>query len=163
MSEPKNDVKPAAPTNRNLLVIALVGVNMLGMLGLGGYIVLSGRAGAQAAEEEDPEEGEGESGEIGPLVEFESMVLNLRGPSTDHYLKLTFQLELASEDAAPAVEAHMTPFRDACLMYLSSLSVEEASGPEGATMVRQHLLELADETMGEHVVRHVYFTEYLVQ
>lgn len=156
-------VKPAAPANRNTLVIGLVVVNMLGMLGLGAYLVLSTRAGAQPPASAEAEEPDPSEEEVGPLVEFESMVVNLHEPTSDHYLKLTFQLELSSEEAAPQAEAHMTPFRDAVLMYLTSLSVEEVAGPDGARTVRERLLELAHETMGEHTVRHLYFTEYLVQ
>ena len=155
-------VKPAAPPNRNALIIALVASNMIGLFGLGGYLVYSTRAGAQApaaSAETEPTVAE----EVGPLVEFASMVVNLHETTSDHYLKLTFQIELASEDVAPAAESHMTPYRDAVLMYLTSLSVEQVSGAEGASAVRERLLQLADETMGPHVVRHLYFTEYLVQ
>jgi flagellar basal body-associated protein FliL len=171
--------KPAAPAggNRNVLVIALVAVNMLGMLGLGAYLVLGGSAGAQArdgdqADEsgdeesddlEDEEGGGGAPHEIGPLVEFESMVVNLNEPSTDRYLKLTFQLELTDAEMSERVESHMAPFRDAVLMYLTSLHAAEVSGPEHAAAVRDHLLQVANQTMGRRTVRHVYFTEYLVQ
>ncbi len=157
-------VKPAAPGNRNVLLIALVATNMLGMLGLGGYLVLSNRAGAQAPDETAAHAHEHEAPEeMGPLVEFESIVVNLRDSGTDHYLKLTAQVELASEDAAPLAEAHMTPFRDAVLMYLTSLTLSDVQGPDGARAVREHMIELATETMGEGTVRHIYFTEYLVQ
>lgn len=196
MSEPTQPqtVKPAAPANRNVLLIALVAVNMLGLFGLGGYLVYSTSAGAQAApaaegEEGDEDELEGEEGEegdegedgedgeeggeaardqdspheMGPLVEFESMVVNLHEDTSDHYLKVTFQVELSSEEVAAEAEGRMVPFRDATLMYLSSLTVAEASGPDNALAVRTHLLEIARHTLGRRAVRHLYFTEYLVQ
>ena len=194
MSEPTQaqTVKPAAPANRNIVLIALVAVNMLGLFGLGGYLVYSTSAGAQAAsaaegEEGDVEEGddlegeegdegedEGEDGahaerdqdaphEMGPLVEFESMVVNLHEDTSDHYLKITFQVELTNEELAAEAEGRMVPFRDATLMYLSSLTVAEASGPENALAVRTRLLDIARRTLGRRTVRHVYFTEYLVQ
>lgn len=164
MSEPTQAVKPAAPPNRNGLLIALVATNMLGLTGLGGYLVYSTRAGAQAPSHEDAsDEAEpAEPTEMGPLVEFESMVVNLHEGS-DHYLKLTFQLELASEEIAPAAETRMVPFRDAVLVYLSSLAPAQVEGPDGLSTVRDRLLEIADETFGPHTVRHLYFTEYLVQ
>lgn len=176
--------KPAAPAggNKNVIVIALVAVNMLGMLGLGAYLVFGGSAGAQSRDEsaqaegddeeadaEDEGEGDGEEEgghaphEVGPLVEFESMVVNLNEASTDRYLKLTFQLELTSPEMTERAETHMAPFRDAVLMYLTSLHATDVSGPEHAIAVREHLLEVANQTMGRRTVRHVYFTEYLVQ
>lgn len=174
-----------------MVLIALVGVNMLGLFGLGGYLVYSTSAGAQAASAEGGEEGDVEEGddledeegdegedegegehaerdqdaphEMGPLVEFESMVVNLHEDTADHYLKITFQVELTNEEVAAEAEGRMVPFRDATLMYLSSLTVAQASGPENALNVRTRLLDIARRTLGRRTVRHVYFTEYLVQ
>lgn len=195
MSEPTQaqTVKPAAPANRNVVLIALVAVNMIGLFGLGGYLVYSTSAGAQAAPaageegedgdveaegdegedegDEGEDEGDGEHAardqdaphEMGPLVEFESMVVNLHEDTSDHYLKITFQVELTNEEVAAEAEGRMVPFRDATLMYLSSLTVAQASGPENALAVRTRLLDIARRTLGRRTVRHVYFTEYLVQ
>jgi flagellar FliL protein len=167
--------KPAADApKRNVVLIALVAVNMLGMLGLGAYLVLSGPSHSAAEEESVDEEGDGEEGdgeeegddaehEMGPLVEFESMVVNLEAPTTDRYLKLTFQLELRDPEGAEHVTTRMPAYRHAVLMYLTSLSIEDVQGAEHAVAVRDHLLELTRETLGRRTVTHVYLTEYLVQ
>lgn len=175
---PVGATKPAvAPPARNWLLIALVAVNMLGMVGLGAYLVLRPSSGAAPAaahggedaehddEDEEEEEEEEEDGEheMGPLVEFESMVVNLRAPTTDRYLKITFQLELRNPEQLEHVETHMPAFRDAVLMYLTALSIEEVQGAQNAALLRDHLLELTRSTLGRRTVSHVYFTEYLVQ
>jgi flagellar FliL protein len=174
---PAGATKPsAAPPKRNVVLIALVAANMVGMLGLGAYLVLgSGGAPAHAEaagdeeegdeEEGDEEEGDEEEGEheMGPLVEFESMVVNLRAETTDRYLKLTFQLELRGEDQLEHVETHMPAFRDAVLMHLTSLTIENVQGAENALHLREQLLAMARQVFGRRSVSHVYFTEYLVQ
>ena len=173
---PAGATKPsAAPPKRNVVLIALVAANMVGMLGLGAYLVLgSGGASthAEGAEEEEDEEeedgeeeGEEEEGEheMGPLVEFESMVVNLRAETTDRYLKLTFQLELRAEDQLEHVEMHMPAFRDAVLMHLTSLTIEDVQGAENALHLGEQLLAMARQVFGRRSVSHVYFTEYLVQ
>jgi flagellar FliL protein len=98
-----------------------------------------------------------------PLVEFESMVVNLRAETTDRYLKLTFQLELRGEDQLEHVETHMPAFRDAVLMHLTSLTIENVQGAENALHLREQLLAMARQVFGRRSVSHVYFTEYLVQ
>jgi flagellar FliL protein len=167
--------KPSAEARkRNVVLIALVAANMLGMFGLGGYLVLG--AGGEPAhaedvdEESDEEEGDEAEGdeeegehEMGPLVEFESIVVNLSASTTDRYLKLTFELELRGEDQLEHVESHMAAYRDAVLMHLTSLTVEEVQGAENAVRLRERLLEMTHTTFGRRAVSHVYITEYLVQ
>lgn len=168
--------KPSADApKRNVVLIALVAANMLGMLGLGAYLVLGSggsdaHAEAAADDEEEDEDGEEEEGdeeegehEMGPLVEFESMVVNLRAPTTDRYLKITFQLELRGEEQLEHVETHMPAFRDAVLMHLTSLTIEDVQGADNAVRLRDHLLEMTRGTFGRRVISHIYFTEYLVQ
>lgn len=172
---PAGATKPSADApKRNVVLIALVAANMLGMLGLGAYLVLGGGGGesahAEAADEGDEEEGDEEEGdeeegehEMGPLVEFESMVVNLNAPTTDRYLKITFQLELRAEDQLEHVETHMPAYRDAVLMHLTSLTIEDVQGADNAVRLRDHLLEMTRHSFGRRAVSHVYFTEYLVQ
>ncbi len=171
-------VKPVAPANRRgLALAAIVAVNMLGMVGLGAYLVVvvapssrpaehpAGAAHGDEGEEEgeDEEEEADEDRELGPLIQFESMVVNLSTPTTDRYLKLTFELELREESVLERAESRMPVYRDAVLMYLSALTIEEAQGAQNAARIRDRLLELTHEAIGRRVVSHVYFTEYLVQ
>lgn len=172
---PAGATKPSADApKRNVVLIALVAANMAGMLGLGAYLVLGSGGGAaehgEAIDEEDEEEGDEEEGdeeegehEMGPLVEFESMVVNLRAPTTDRYLKLTFQIELRAEDQLEHVETHMPAFRDAVLMHLTALTIEDVQGAENAVHLREQLLAMSRQVFGRRAVSHIYFTEYLVQ
>jgi flagellar FliL protein len=167
---PAGATKPSAEApKRNVVLIALVAVNLLGLLGVGAYLLLSGSdesAEEDVAEgEEEVEEGEGEGHEreMGPLVQFESMVVNLRAPTTDRYLKLTFELELNELEQVEHVEMRMPAFRDAVLMHLTSLTIDDVQGADNALRLREQLLGMTDHTFGRDTVSHVYFTEYLVQ
>lgn len=177
MSEPTPApaVKPAAAgPKRNVFLIAIVAVNMLGMVGLGAYLVLGQQGGHAAAQTEegdeegddelDEEDGEEEGeAEVGPLIEFESMVVNLEAPTTDRYLKVTFSLELRGEENVEPVTARMVPYRDAVLMHLTSLTIEQVQGADNAALLRERLFEMARATFGRRSIRRVYLTEYLVQ
>lgn len=160
-----SDATPAegAP-KRNNLMIALVGVNMLGMLAIGAYVALRPAGGEAAAggeghggEHEEPEE-------AGPMIEMDSLIVNLQAsPGGGRYLKVTAQLEVASEEEKEHVLARVVAVKDGMITYLSAMTSEQVSGPENMEHVREHILELARAAAGEERVRHVYFTEYLVQ
>lgn len=192
MADAKPAEKPAAaaPAKKpNILVIALVGLNVAILAAVGAYFFLT--SGAQAAsegasheaaddeegddegededeeaaddEEGDEEEDEDEERAVGPMVEFESMVVNLAGPSADHYLKVTFQLEVRGEEQLEEVESHMVIYRDQVLSYLVTLEVSQVTGAEGGALLRTELLALARHVFGRRNIRGIYFTELLVQ
>jgi flagellar basal body-associated protein FliL len=168
-------VKPTVPQKRNIALVALGVLNLLGLLGVGGYVLVTrgqaarpgehGDAGGHGEDEASDDEGEDEEheGTMGPVVEFESMVVNLREPSTDRYLKLTFEIEAASEEAVEHIEQRMPRFRDRVLMHLTALTLDDVRGSGNATVLRDHLLEMGREVFGRRNVRRIYMTEYLVQ
>jgi flagellar basal body-associated protein FliL len=184
---PKQDAAaPAAKKKAPILVIGLVGLNLAAVTAAGAYLFLTNGAAARAPAHHDDESGEGEheasdeedegddegdeededeeeERELGPLVEFESLVVNLADSGAGHYLKITFQLELRSDEVAEHVETHMVPYRDRVLAYLGALSVEAVSGAEGGLALRENLLALAREVFGRRAIRAIYFTELLVQ
>jgi flagellar basal body-associated protein FliL len=156
-----------------MLVVALVGVNLSLVAAVGAYFFLTRDSGEDVEEEfdegEDGEDEEGAEGEgagrghIGPLVSFDSMVVNLRAPTPDHYLKLTFQIELRSEEDVEHVSGLLVVYRDQVLAHLSALDVPSVVGTEAGTRLRTELLEIARRVFGRRRVRNIYFTELLVQ
>jgi flagellar protein FliL len=174
-AEAPDAVKAAAPPgNKNALLLALVGMNLVGILGLGAYIALAaptasaspgeegGHGGGHASGGHGDEEEE-EEGEAGPVVEFPTLVVNLADEEGSRYLKMTFQMELATEEAKEHVEPRIPRLRDAVLSYLSGLHAAEVRGSTHMAEVRDHLQELTIERMGEEHVKRVFLTEYLVQ
>ena len=178
MADPKPTENAPAPAPRgsSMLVVALVGVNLSLVAAVGAYFFLTRDSGDESTEEYDEgEDGEGEEGEedeegdgarsghLGPLVAFDSMVVNLRAPTPDHYLKLTFQIELRSEEDVEHVTGLLVVYRDQVLAHLSALDVPSVVGTEAGTRLRNELLEIARRVFGRRRVRSVYFTELLVQ
>lgn len=183
---PKQEAAAAAAPKKKapILMIGLVGLNLAALTAAGAYLFLTSGAAAHAPahtdghdaeaegddeegeaseDEEEEEDEEGEERELGPLVEFESLVVNLADSGEGHYLKITFQLELRNEEVAEHVETRMVPYRDRVLAYLGALGVEAVSGAEGGVALREHLLDLAREVFGRRAIRAIYFTELLVQ
>lgn len=167
MSDPASSAPAAtsAPAKSSRLLIGLLaGLNVSVLVGAGVFFFASNRAaaGGGAASPAEREE-EAPEHELGPLVEFESLIVNTNDPGEDHYLKVTFELEVADEESVEAVESHMSPFRDRVIGHLTTLAVADVSGPEHVTTLRDALLEIAHTTFGHETVRGLYFTELLVQ
>lgn len=99
----------------------------------------------------------------GPILALEPIVTNLGGPDTDRYLKVTVQLRITSESARSEVEASLVPIRSQILMYFSSLSVADLTGPEKRRQMQSQVRRIANEAMPTSRIRFVYFTELVIQ
>ncbi|MDH5492775.1 MAG: flagellar basal body-associated FliL family protein [Myxococcales bacterium] len=145
---------------RSLLVIALVALNVLAISGVGIYFFLLREP--DAVEEEVPAEPP-PPGEFGPLLEMRPIVANLNDGARGRYLRVALHLEVSNELDSPAVEAALVPVRNRFLIFLSNLTVDEASGAVNKERIREELAELANEVLGSERVRRIFFTEFVVQ
>jgi flagellar basal body-associated protein FliL len=192
MSEAAAAEKPAAPAgggNKMLLLIVLV-VNVLIAGGLG-FVVFTNQknaaaAAAAAAKHEGGEEGheaaEGEAaegegaaeeghakkpganGKFGPLVDIGTFVANLTsqaGPS--RYAKVALHVEATNEDAQKKLEAAVVPVKNEALLYLSGLQAEQVVGQDKIRLIQDELQKRMEAVVGKKVVKHVYFSEFVVQ
>lgn len=161
--EEKAEEVPVKP-KKNMLLIILVAVNMLGMLGVGAYVMFfqgGGEAEAQAAPAEVapavPE------GRFGPLVEFNPIVANLAEADATRYVKVTLHLEVANEEQQLKLEEMTIPIRDRMVLYFSGLTAEDTLGEDKKAAIKEQLKELANEVAGAEVIRNVFIGEFVVQ
>jgi flagellar FliL protein len=179
---------PAGGGNKMLLLIVLV-VNVLIAGGLA-YVVISNQKSAAAAaaalsakkeggEEHEAAEGEGEGeqaaaeeghakkgggGKFGPLVEIGTFVANLTTASgQSRYAKVALHVEATNEDAKTKVEAAVVPIRSESLLFLSGLSAEQVIGQEKIRQLQEDLQKRLSELVGKNTIKHVYFSEFVVQ
>jgi len=163
MADETNAEEQAKPKGGNKLLLILVLVNVLGMAGLGVYLVLFQGKGAtaQAAEAEGDAP---EAGEFGPLVEMDPIIANLNDPQAGRYVKVTIHLEAKDEDTMPSVQAGIVPIRNRLLIYFSNLTAADTEGAEKKEEIRGRVLELVNEVLGnDHKVRRVFYSEFVVQ
>jgi flagellar FliL protein len=192
MSEAAAAEKAPAPPgggNKMLLLIVLV-VNVLIAGGLA-YVVISNQktaaaaAAALSAKKEGGEAAEGEAaegeaaeapaeeghaakkgagGKFGPLIEIGTFVANLTSASgQSRYAKVALHVEATNEDAKTKVEAAVVPIRSEALLFLSGLSAEQVIGQEKIRQLQEDLQKRLGELVGKNVVKHVYFSEFVVQ
>lgn len=149
--------------SRAWLLPALVGINILAVAGLAGYLILSQRAGVAHASAAHHARAEEHRPRFGPMVDLEPLITNLNDPGAERYVRTTLRLEVGSEAQKAEVEAAVVPIRDRIIVELSSLRVEDTMGPSHQAAIRERLRRIVNETLGSRLVRRVYFVEMVVQ
>jgi flagellar basal body-associated protein FliL len=145
---------------KNRLVLILVGINVLVALVAVAAVAMAvmGGGGGDAAEPPEPD-----PREVGPLVACDGLVINLDESDGTSYLRAAFQLELTGEEEVELVTARLVPIRNAVLLHLSSLRVEDTQGRDNRERLLVEVRTLANEVLGDELVRNVYYTEFVVQ
>ena len=154
-----DDVKPEAPSGGNSkLILILILCNLLGMGGIGAYLVLFSDNGSAAAQEEeqDPET-------FGALVELPTLIVNLSGERWGRFMRVSLQMEAREEEDGPTIEAALVPIQNRMLIFFSELDPERTRTPGAKDEIAQELAVMINEVIGSEAVRRVFYTEFVVQ
>lgn len=164
MADETNAEEVAKPKSGNKLLLILVLVNVLGMAGLGVYLVLFQPKGGAEAQPAAEAQDEIEDGHFGPLVEMDPIIANLNDPQAGRYVKVTIHLEAKDEETLPEVQGAIVPVRNRLLIYFSNLTAADTEGADKKEEIRGQVLELVNEVLGGgHKVRRVFYSEFVVQ
>ncbi len=156
--------------NKLLLIISLV--NIVGLLGIGAYVVLFSGGGDQMTPEQmadraattaEPRRPQGVQEEPGPMYELGSVVVNLREPGGDRYLKAKLQLELDAPDTQTEVEQRASQIRFQINALLSGHRVADVQGPENMEALRKKMRRRANTVMTKGKIVAVWPDEWIVQ
>lgn len=111
------------------------------------------------------EEGHGGGGEqTAWFLEIPNMIVNLNADGGEtRYLRLSVQLELASEEDMHAVEAVMPRVVDQFQTYLRELRVRDLRGSQGIYRLQVELLSRVNAAASPVEVKDVLFQEILIQ
>jgi flagellar FliL protein len=154
------------------LVPVLLGVNSLLVAAVLALFLL--RGGGGHAEAQRPEEAKrGEAGEAGkdgggpaapgPTAKLADFVVHLRNPDADRYARLSFEIEVASEEDKAKLAAFMPRVRDGFIAYLSDRTFEELRGSEAIERTKNALGEKLAAMAPGVAVRGVYVTDLVIQ
>jgi flagellar FliL protein len=154
------------------LVPALLVVNLLLVAAVLGLFLVKGGAGAagggQAAGGAQAEGKPGEPGKDGPpapgpTAKLADFVVHLRNPDADRYARLSFEIEVATEEDKNRLAAFTPRVRDGFIAYLSDRTFEELRGSEAITRTKQALEERLAQMAPGVTVRGVYVTDLVIQ
>jgi flagellar basal body-associated protein FliL len=153
---------PAAPHpkgNGRFILVAVVGLVLVGGLGAGGWLLyprLFGKGpGAPAAvKHEEP---------VKATAPLGSVVVNIGRPDSRRYLKVGVELGLATAKDVKEMEETKARVLDLLITVLSTTPMETLSEGEKRGELKQALLERIHKDLGLTKVRQVYFTEFMIQ
>jgi flagellar protein FliL len=120
-------------------------------------------AGKGEHAEKSPSAAPEQSGAPGPILKLENFIIQLRGTDTDRYVRVAFDLELASDSDRSFVQGRMSQIRDAVISYFSDRSLDELRGSEGMERIKGAVLKKLEEILAARRVKSVFITELVIQ
>jgi flagellar basal body-associated protein FliL len=124
---------------------------------------------AEEAEEEDDSHAEAHGeGHKPPTVQIEAFVVDLRNGEEMHNLRIGLALEMKDpvekEEEAKEMVKEVTPrARDAAITYLRAVPPEEMTDPAKLEEIRAELVKRIKKAIPKPKVKHVLFTDFVVQ
>jgi flagellar FliL protein len=148
----------------NMLLVAAVLAVFLLRPGAG----KKGAEGAPAAEEAKgggaAEAGaKGGSAAPGPTQKMADFVVHLRDPEADRYARVSFEVEVGSEEQKTLLTAFMPRIRDSVIAYLSDRTLEELRGSESIARTKAALVERMAQLAPGVKIQGLYVTDLVIQ
>lgn len=162
------------------LVPILLIVNVALVAAVLAVFLLKGGGGSHAeakpdeksAEHGKESEAKGEHGEKGkdgkeappgPTVKLADFVVHLRNVESDRYARLSFEVEVATEEDKNKFTLLMPRVRDGFLLYLSDRTLEELRGGEAIARTKKALEERLPELAPGVKIHALYVTDLVIQ
>lgn len=165
-TEKEQDKKKGGKSKKMLFIIIGAVVLIAGGAGaVFGLGLFSDNAAANTATETAVNAVETETSieEVGKIVGIKPFVVNLADDDEDRYLKVTVELELKDDKVAADCEVKMARIKDVMISLFSSKTFHQVRDIKGKIKLRQEIVVRTNEILGKGSVRHVYFTEFIVQ
>jgi flagellar FliL protein len=161
MSEEAQAVAPPTHGNKNLLMLVLA-INVLIAGGLV-YQTVMGQASRAAAKGGEHKPDPKEAPTFGPLLDVGSLVANLGGPSSGHYMKVSLHIETPNEEVQKRLEKALVPIRAEALLYLSSIESKDIGGQDQMRVISGEMKKRLGALVGKDAIKRVYFSEFVVE
>ena len=100
---------------------------------------------------------------IGPIYNFEPIIVNLNEEGARRYLKVSLTLELSDEDLIKEIELLKPKILDSLISLLSSKKLEEIEGTEGKRNLRREIVSEINRYLNKGMVINAYFVEFVIQ
>ena len=95
--------------------------------------------------------------------ELDPFLVNLADPGGKRYLKASIKLEVSAAEIATEITEKSFQIRDAILMYLSSLEVDDVTLPTGKMTLKREIMNRINQALKNGGVTNIYVTEFLIQ
>ncbi len=165
------DVKPASGSKKTIIIMALVGVLLIGASVGATLFFISGTSSTPEGEATETEASESEAKDMPkkPLyLPLETMVVNFADPKPAKYLQVDLQLMAYDPAVLIAVEENMPVVRNDILVLLGSQSYDGINSREGKEALRGQIVGAVNGILKRHAgikgkVQAIYFTSFVMQ
>ena len=161
MAKDKENAEEGGSKKKLIMVIVAVLVLLIGA-GVGAFLFLSGEEEPLSPEEQQAQL-EKQAQQVGPMVNIDTFIVNILDDQQSRYLKAALTLELDSQEASLEVGRRMPQIKDAILLLLSNKTYSELSDLQGKIQLRAELLNKLNGILLKGKIKHIYFTEFVVQ
>jgi flagellar protein FliL len=172
MADEKKDNKAEDTGNRKSLlqnkVVLLGGIVALQVvlaIGLTTAVILPRLGTSEAAVTNVDQNISAAKQKLGVLMGMGEIIVTLRGEGAQspRYLRIAIDLELADQSAVQTATARLPILRDTVIMTLTERTAADLSRPEGMKGLRDELMRRLDEKLPGDILRHIYFSDLVIQ
>jgi flagellar protein FliL len=137
-----------------LVLVVVVGA----VAGGGGFLISKLSSGSAKAATPAP----AATPHVGAIVSLDPLIVNLDEAGMSRYLKVTVDLELATEldDSGKRL---LPRLRDRALLYLTALTTDQVQKSKTKLAIKDQIRTIAEEVFGKSQIRAVYLKELIVQ
>jgi len=171
MSQEPNEAELAAvvPQKQSPALVIGIAVNTAVILAIAARVLFFTPSPAGPAEgepgdqHEEPRHAARKGSGVGPTVKLPEFVVHLRNPEAERYARMSFELEIGSEEEKAELAAAMPRVREVFISYLSDCTVEDLRGSEGIDRTKKELMARLEKDVSSAQVRSIYITDIVVQ
>ncbi|WP_353662360.1 flagellar basal body-associated protein FliL [Hydrogenimonas sp. SS33] len=169
-NQEKEESKSEKSGGSNIVLILIVVLLVL-VLAIGGvvaYLMLSGDEaddGTVVKQEkvEKKHKRKSEDLAVGPMYPLDKFTVNLMSDNGTRYLVVKMNLEEDGEELTPELDKKTPMIRDIIISILSSKTVEEITTAKGKEKLKEEIINQINKHLDDGEIRHVYFTEFVIQ
>jgi flagellar basal body-associated protein FliL len=158
--------KPSLLDNKVVLLGGIVALQLVLAVGLTTLVIAPrlGAGQAAAAGQTDPSARQARQ-ELGVLMSMGEIIVTLRGEGAQspRYLRIAIDLELTNQAAAQTAAARLPVLRDTAIMTLAERTAADLGRPEGMKGLRDELMRRLSERLPGEILRHIYFSDLVIQ
>ena len=155
--------KPGPLDNKVFLLGGVVALQLLLAVGLTTVVIVPKLGTNQAGMTETAGVAD-EAEEMGVLLSLGEVIVSLGGDGgPTRYLRINVDLELTDQAAADVATARLPILRDVVIVTLTDRSAADLNRPEGMKGLRDELMRRLDERLPGEILRHIYFSDLVIQ
>ena len=155
--------KPGLLDNKVVVLGAVVALQLVLAVGLTTMVIMP-RLGASQAGAGDAQAAVPELEEMGVLLSLGEIIVTLKSEGSDtRYLRINVDLEMTDQGAADLATERLPILRDTVIVTLSDRSAADLNRPEGMKGLRDELMRRLDDRLPGGVLRHIYFSDLVIQ